>query len=116
MGWVGIAAGFRARASLVAANICLRQQLLVLRRRQTRPRIGDVDRRFWVLARRWFSGSRRSLLIVEPVTVLMWHRWGWGRVLAMALKTGKQGGGLSNNARVTRSFRRARRSNLRAAI
>jgi hypothetical protein len=42
----GAAAGFRARASLVAENICLRQQLLVLRRRQPRPRIGGVDRRF----------------------------------------------------------------------
>ncbi len=76
VGW-GIAAGFRARASLVAENICLRQQLLVLRRRQPRPRIRDVDRRFWVLACRWFAGWRRSLLIVEPVTVLRWHRRGW---------------------------------------
>ncbi len=76
VGW-GIAAGFRARASLVAENICLRQQLLVLRRRQPRPRIRDVDRRFWVLACRRFTGWRRSLLIVEPVTVLRWHRRGW---------------------------------------
>jgi putative transposase len=76
VGW-GIAAGFRARASLVAENICLRQQLLVLRRRRPRPRLRDVDRRFWVLACRWFAGWRRSLLIVEPVTVLRWHRRGW---------------------------------------
>ena len=69
VGW-GIAAGFRARASLVAENICLRQQLLVLRRRQPRPRIRDVDRLFWVLACRWFAGWQTSLLIVEPVTVL----------------------------------------------
>ena len=69
VGW-GIAAGFRARASLVAENICLRQQLLVLPRRQPRPRIRDVDRRFWVLACRWFPGWQTSLLIVEPVTVL----------------------------------------------
>jgi hypothetical protein len=76
VGW-GIAAGFRARASLVAENICLRQQLLVLRRRQPRPRIRDVDRLFWVLACRWFAGWQTSLLIVEPVTVLRWHRRGW---------------------------------------
>jgi hypothetical protein len=36
-------------------NICLRQQLPVLRRRQPRPRIRDADRRFWVLACRWFA-------------------------------------------------------------
>jgi hypothetical protein len=64
VGW-GIAAGFRARASLVAENICLRQQLLVLRRQQPRPRIREVDRRFWVLACRWFAGWRSSLLIVR---------------------------------------------------
>jgi hypothetical protein len=58
LGW-GIAACFRLRASLVVENICLRQQLLVLRRR-----------RFWVVARRWFADWRRSLLIVKPETVL----------------------------------------------
>jgi len=77
--WVewAIAASFRTRASLVAENICLRQQLLVLRRHQTRPRIRDTDRRFWVVACRWFAGWRRSLLIVKPETVLRWHRRGW---------------------------------------
>src|SRR5713226_1811004 len=58
-------------------NVCLRQQLLVLRRRQPRPRIRDADRRFWVLACRWFTAWRRSLLIVKPETVLRWHRLGW---------------------------------------
>jgi transposase InsO family protein len=57
--------------------MCLRQQLLVLRRRQPRPRIRDADRRFWVLACRWFGGWRRSLLVVKPETVLRWHRRGW---------------------------------------
>jgi hypothetical protein len=76
LGW-GIAACFRLRASLVVENICLRQQLLVLRRRQPRPRIRDADRRFWVLACRWFADWQRSLLIVKPETVLGWHRRGW---------------------------------------
>jgi hypothetical protein len=76
LGW-GIAACFRLRAPLVVENICLRQQLLVLRRRQPRPRIRDADRRFWVLACRWFADWRRSLLIVKPETVLRWHRRGW---------------------------------------
>jgi putative transposase len=76
LGW-GIAACLRLRASLVVENICLRQRLLVLRRRQPRPRIRDADRRFWVLARRWFADWRRSLLIVKPEMVLGWHRRGW---------------------------------------
>lgn len=75
-GW-GILACFRSRASLVAENVCLRQQLLVLQRRQPRPRMRDADRRFWVLACRWFAAWRGSLLIVKPETVLRWHRRGW---------------------------------------
>ena len=54
----------KSRASLVAENLCLRQQLLVLQRRHPRPRLRDADRRFWILACRWFSGWRRSLVIV----------------------------------------------------
>jgi len=76
LGW-GIAACFRLRASLVVENICLRQQLLVLRRRQPRPRIRNADRRFWVVVCRWFADWKRSLLIVKPETVLGWHRRGW---------------------------------------
>jgi putative transposase len=68
---------FQSRASLVAENLCLRQQLLVLRRRHPRPRLRDADRRFWIIAFRWFSGWRRPLLIVRPETVLGWHRKGW---------------------------------------
>jgi putative transposase len=75
-GWA-IVACFRSRASLVTENICLRQQLLVLRRRQPRPGIRDSDRRFWVLACRWSGAWRGALLIVKPETVLRWHRRGW---------------------------------------
>jgi len=62
---------------LVVDNLCLRQQLVVLQRRTPRPRLKDADRRFWVLASRWFGGWRTSVLIVKPETVLGWHRRGW---------------------------------------
>ena len=62
---------------LVADNLCLRQQLVVLQRRKPRPRLEGADRRFWILACRWFSGWRTSFLIVKPETVLPWHRQGW---------------------------------------
>src|SRR5262249_1203994 len=52
-------------------------QLLVLHRRKPRPRLEDADRRFWVLACRWFVGWRTSVLIVKPETVLHWHRHRW---------------------------------------
>jgi len=74
--WV-IAAAIRPKALLVAGNLCLRQQLVVLQRRKPRPRLEGADRRFWILACRWFSGWRTSFLIVKPETVLPWHRQGW---------------------------------------
>jgi putative transposase len=74
---LAIAAIFRQKALLVAENLCLRQQLIVLRRRHPRPRLRDADRRFWILASRWFSDWRQPLLIVKPETVLGWQRAGW---------------------------------------
>ena len=68
---------FKSRARWVAENLCLRQQLVVLTRRQIRPRRRDADRRFWVFACQWFSGWRRSLIVVRPDTVVGWHRKGW---------------------------------------
>jgi hypothetical protein len=68
---------FKSRARLIAENLCLRQQLIVLKRRQARPRLRDADRRFWILAHRLFSGWSRSLIVVKPDTVVGWHRKGW---------------------------------------
>ena len=77
--WVGraIAAWFTTRADLIAENLCLRQQLVVLQRRRPRPRLRDADRRFWILACRWVPRWRQGLLVVQPATVLGWHRRGW---------------------------------------
>ena len=72
-----IAAIFRPRALLIAENLCLRQQLLVLQRRRPRPCLSNADRRFWILASRWFGGWRHPLRIVKPETVLRWQRQGW---------------------------------------
>jgi len=46
----GISAVFRPKLLLIANNLYLRQQLLVLHRRNPRPRLRDADRRFWILA------------------------------------------------------------------
>jgi len=68
---------FKSKARLPAENLCLRQQLVVLKRRQPRPQIHDADRRFWVLACRWLSEWSDNLIIVKPNTVIRWHRMGW---------------------------------------
>jgi hypothetical protein len=45
-----ILAALKPKALLVAENLCLQQQLLVLQRRQPRPYLKTVDRFFWVVA------------------------------------------------------------------
>jgi hypothetical protein len=74
---LAIGAIFRPKALLIAENLRLRQQLVVLGRRHPRSRLGDADRRFRILASRWFGDWRNLLLIVKPETVLGWQRAGW---------------------------------------
>jgi hypothetical protein len=37
----------------------------------------NADRRFCIIASRWFGVWHGSLLTVKPETVLRWHRRGW---------------------------------------
>ncbi len=65
------------RAALAAENLALRQQLNVLRRSVPRPRVRLRDRLLWVFLRRFWSEWRGSLIIVQPSTVVRWHRESW---------------------------------------
>jgi len=71
-------AALSSRRDLVFENLSLRQQLVVLRRKYRRPRIGIVDKAFWLVVRRVWYDWRRVLFIVEPDTVVRWHRAGFG--------------------------------------
>ena len=68
---------FRSRGNLAFENFVLRQQLAVLKRRHPRPRLGLFDKLFWVAVRRFWSGWKRSLIVVTPETVVRWHRVGF---------------------------------------
>ena len=68
---------FRTRRSLLLENLALRQQLAVLKRMHPRPRLVALDRLFWVLARRFWSGWKQALIIVSPATAVRWHRSGF---------------------------------------
>src|SRR4051794_38676175 len=67
----------RTRAQLVAENAFLRQQLLVLRRGGTRPLVTPAERAFLVLLAGRVRAWRQALLIVQPETLLRWHRAGF---------------------------------------
>jgi putative transposase len=65
------------RAALVAENLALRQQLAILQVSAKRPTLRKRDRAFWVWLSRLWSGWRSCLMIVEPETVIRWHREGF---------------------------------------
>jgi len=81
---------FRDRRSLMLENLALRQQLVVLKRKHPRPKLGPLDKLFWVLARRCWSQWKGALLIVLPETVVRWHRAGFKLYWAMLCKLRKQ--------------------------
>ena len=65
------------RATLLAENLALRQQLAVLQRSVTRPKLRRRDRIFWVWLSRLWTGWRSALVLVRPDTVVRWHRQGF---------------------------------------
>ena len=76
----------RSRASVVAENLALRQQLAVLRRRTPRPRLRPLDRAFWAVLVRTWSRWADVLAIVKPATVVGWHRRGFARFWGYRLR------------------------------
>jgi transposase InsO family protein len=64
----------RSRADLVAENAMLRQQLIILKRQVKRPKLTNGDRIRLVLLARITRYWRSALHIVQPDTLLRWHR------------------------------------------
>ena len=73
----------RTRRSLALENLALRQQLAVMKHRQLRPRLTNSDRLFWLVLSRLWDSWESALHVVQPATVVRWHRkgfryyWGW---------------------------------------
>lgn len=64
----------RSRTELIAENMMLRQQLIVLRRQVKRPKLISGDRIRLVLLARTARYWQCALHIVQPETLLRWHR------------------------------------------
>jgi hypothetical protein len=70
--WLGaVLRGFRTRRSLMLENLALRQQLAVFKRQQPRPRLGAIDKLFWVVARRFWAQWKKTLFIVCPASTIL---------------------------------------------
>ena len=64
----------RSKPELVAENAFLRQQLIVLRRCVKQPRCTPAERALLVLLASRVRAWRSALAIVQPDTLLRWHR------------------------------------------
>lgn len=68
---------FYSRKCLVLENLALRQQLALLKAKRKRPKLGALEKLFWVLAKKLWSDWKSGLLVVTPETVVRWHRAGF---------------------------------------
>jgi len=76
-GWSFLRALLSGSSAIALEHIALRHQLTVLQRSITRPRLTRWDRILWVWLARCWTDWQSSLLIVQPATVLAWHRQGF---------------------------------------
>jgi putative transposase len=76
VGW-SVVSGLRSRRDLALEKVALRHQLMVLGRQPERVRLKDRDRLFWVWLRRIWPAWHRALVLVQPTTVVKWHRKGF---------------------------------------
>ncbi len=68
---------FVRKARLAIENLALRQQVAVIRQSVKRPKLRPRDRVFWVVLSRLWANWRSALAIVQPETVIKWHRKGF---------------------------------------
>jgi len=64
----------RSKSELMAENALLRQQLIILKRQVKRPACTKTDRVLLVLLARVVRTWKQALFIVQPETLLRWHR------------------------------------------
>jgi putative transposase len=65
----------RSRSELILENMLLRQQLIVLQRRVKKPELTWRERITLVLLARWVGERwQEALMLVQPETILRWHR------------------------------------------
>src|SRR5947199_7898522 len=64
----------KGKSELLVENALLRQQLIILRRQVKRPACRKTDRFLLVLLARMIRTWKQALFIVQPETLLRWHR------------------------------------------
>src|SRR5436853_2570669 len=82
----------RSRAALQLENLALRHQIGVLQRSaRRRPKLTSRDRLLWMCLSCRCSDWRSALAIVQPETVLAWHRAGFRLFWTWKVRRGQPG-------------------------
>jgi putative transposase len=68
---------FQSRTDTAIEVLALRQQVAVLKRKRPRPTLNSLDRLFWTTLRGFWCRWAAVLVIVNPETVVGWHRAGF---------------------------------------
>src|SRR6202051_5403753 len=75
-----LASPFKSKLRLEAENAVLRHKLIVSKRRlHGRVRFTKNDRWFFIQLYRWFPSILKVVTIVQPETLVRWHRVGFRR-------------------------------------
>ena len=101
---------FAGRAALATENVMLRQQLIVVHRSVSRPKLRPMDRVLLCWLSRLWPGWRSALLIVQPATVVRWHQQGFK--LYWRWKSRKKSGRPKVDREIRNLIRRMCRDNL----
>ena len=68
----------KSKSRLEVENAVLRHQLIILRRKvHGRVRLSNNDRWFLIQLYRWFPSILQVLTIIQPETLVRWHRAGF---------------------------------------
>jgi len=81
----------KSRRNLLFENIALRHQLMVLSRKARRPHWNPVDRIVWVWIPLVWYQWRKALWLVQPDTVIGWHREGFRLFCKWKSRPGRAG-------------------------
>ena len=69
-----LALALHGHRELVLQNLALWQQLTAMKRATKRPRLQTRDRLFWIALPRIWRNWRTAVVLVQPDTVVRWHR------------------------------------------
>jgi hypothetical protein len=96
IGWLTIVlrlavVGLKSRRNVLLENLALRHQLLVLSRGSNRPRLTPLDRALCAWLSQTWRGWKTRLCLVQPSTVIQWHRAGFRLFWRWKSRPGKTG-------------------------